>query len=387
MIREPVQIIAVLLAIETLVLGISIHRRCKRFFHFIPTVFWIYFLPMLAANLRLIDANAAVYQLISRNLLPFSLILLLLSTDLRAIIRLGRPALMMMLAGSFGIMAGMLIVFLIVKRWVGGNMWLGFGALSGSWIGGSANMIAVKEAIGTPDSIFAAMVIVDTIVPYVWMGLLIAASSGQLRFDAWNKSRMGLLNELAQTTRQLPADPRRVRIRLGLLALAVGVAGTFLARSLAGKMPVIKEVFSTHLWTIIIASFLGLFLSATPLRNLEQGQASRIGYFTLFFVLTTIGAKAVMSNLNGTILLLAAGFMVVFLHIIVLLAAGRILRAPMFLAAVASQANIGGVASAPVVAAVYQPQLASVGLLLAVFGNVAGTYLGIVTAHICRLFA
>lgn len=387
MIREPVQIIAVLLAIETLALGISGHRRCKRFFHFIPTVFWIYFLPMLAANLRLIDANAAVYQLISRNLLPFSLILLLLSTDLRAIIRLGWPALMMMIAGSFGIMAGMLIVFLIVKRWVGGNMWLGFGALSGSWIGGSANMIAVKEAIGTPDSIFAAMVIVDTIVPYVWMGLLIAASSGQLRFDAWNKSKMGILNELAQTARQLPAEPQRVRMRLGLLALAVAVAGTFLARSLAGKMPVVKDVFSTQSWAIIIASFLGLLLSATPLRNLEQGQASRIGYFTLFFVLTTIGAKAVMSNLNGTILLLAAGFMVVFFHIIVLLAAGRIMRAPMFLAAVASQANIGGVASAPVVAAVYQPQLASVGLLLAVFGNVTGTYLGIVTAHICRLFA
>ena len=148
-------------------------------------------------------------------------------------------------------------------------------------------------------------------------------------------------------------------------------------------MPVIKNVISGYAWTIILASILGLFLSTTKARNIERFGSNRIGYFLLYFVLTTIGAKASLMNIGSTFVLIMAGFVLVFIHALFIFLASRVMKAPMFLAAVASQANIGGVASAPVVAEIYQPGLASIGLLLAILGNIVGTYAGILTGQLC----
>ena len=169
--------------------------------------------------------------------------------------------------------------------------------------------------------------------------------------------------------------------------LAVAVVGAVFARELGAHLPVIKDVLSAYAWTIIAASLAGIALSFSPVRSLEKHGATKIGYFFLYFVLTTIGAKAHISNVGSALILIGAGFLVVVFHAGAVLIAARLLRAPMFLAAVASQACIGGVASAPIVAEVYQPGLASVGLLLAILGNIVGTYSGIITAQLCRMVA
>jgi uncharacterized membrane protein len=142
-----------------------------------------------------------------------------------------------------------------------------------------------------------------------------------------------------------------------------------------------------YTWTIIVVSIAGVALSFTPAKKLEAYGASKIGYYILYFVLTSIGAKASISNIGSTAILIAAGFLIVAIHASVLIMTGRIIKAPMFLAVVASQANIGGVASAPVVAAIYEPGLASVGLLLAILGNIIGTYFGIITGQLCHWVA
>jgi len=387
MIKNPVGIIVFLLAIEAGILYLASHHRAKAWFTFIPSIFWIYFLPMLASTFGLIDAQSPLYGKVSAMLLPMSLFLLLVTVDIRAILRLGKPALIMFLAGGLGVGLGICIVFVLFKPWIGGQFWSGFGALAGSWTGGSANMIAVKEALGTPDDVFLPMVVVDTIVPYVWMGLLVLVAHYQVAYDRFNRSDRRILDDISHKITPKASAGRGIHILSTVGIIGLAVAGGLAAKSASRFFPVVQDIISGYAWTIILASSLGILLSFTPLRKVESYGSTRIGYFILYFVLTTIGAKASIRDAGSAAVLVGAGFLIVFIHAAVLLVTARIIRAPLFLAAVASQANVGGVASAPMVAEIYQKGFASVGLLLAILGNIIGTYIGIAVGQICRLLS
>ena len=385
MITHPVLIVAVLLSIEALVLWLSRRERTRRYFDLVPSVFWIYFLPMMAATTGLIATKSPVYGLITTLLLPASLVLLLLPVDLKAILRLGPTALAMFFIGAAGIMAGATISFALFKPLIGSQFWSGFGALSASWTGGSANMIAAKEALSVPDEVFAPMVIVDTVVPYLWMAIMMAMVGLQPAFDRWNRSDRTILDRLGEQVVMHLATSVSRRTAAGIFfSLCVAFAGGGAAHWIARQLPQIGAVFTSYTWTIMLVTVLGILLSFTPVRKLERSGASRTGYDLLYFVLTAIGAKASVASIGSALLLIAAGLLIVAVHVAFLLVGARILKAPMFLVAAASQANVGGVASAPVVAEVYHPGLASVGLLLAILGNIVGTWLGILTAQLCR---
>lgn len=385
MIHNSALLVLFLLGIEAAVLFVSSRPSCQKYFKVIPPVFWIYFLPMLASTFGVIDPKNPVFARISSVLLPAALVLLLLSSDIKAIAKLERPALIMMFAGSLGIMVATPLAFFLAKQWIGPSMWSGFGALSGSWIGGSANMVAVKEALGTPDDVFAPMVVVDTVVPYVWMGFLVIAAGFATAYDRWNGSKREVLNNLNERMKDAAGGIKeRFDLRYKALIVLTAVAGAVASAWLAKFLPVAKQAISTYAWTIIVASVLGVVLSLTPVRRLESHGASKFGYVILYFVLTSIGARASFSHIGPTAVLVLTGFLIVGIHALFLIAVGRMIRAPMFLLAVASQANVGGVASAPVVAAIYEPGLASVGLLLAILGNITGTYLGFITGQLCH---
>lgn len=388
MIENPVLIVAVLFAIEAVILTLSRHERTARFFDLLPAVFWIYFIPMLAATFGLIATKSPVYGLITTWLLPASLVLLLLPVDVGAILRLGPVALAMFFIGAAGIMAGAVLSFSLFSPVVGAQFWSGFGALSASWTGGSANMIAVKEALAVPDAVFAPMVIVDTVVPYLWMGFMIAIVGLQPAFDRWNRSERGILEHLGEQAAQHLASKGGRRTAGGVaVSLAVALAGGFGAHMIAEQLPKVRDVITSYTWTIIVVTLFGIALSFSPLRKLERAGASRTGYDLLYFVLTAIGAKASVASVGSALVLIAAGVLIVAVHAVFLVVGARLLKAPMFLVAAASQANVGGVASAPVVAEVYHPGLASVGLLLAILGNIVGTWLGILCAQMCRAVA
>ena len=386
MISNPFFIVAFLITVETLVLQLSRHQQTKRFFDLLPAVFWIYFLPMLAATFGLISAQSPVYGMITTWLLPASLVLLLLGVDMKAILRLGPAALAMFFIGAAGIIVGAVISYTLFKPLIGNDFWSGFGALSASWTGGSANLIAVKEALSVRDAVFAPMVIVDTVVPYIWMGVMIAMVGIQPAFDRWNRADRTILEHLGKSAGEQPAPTSGNRTPSGiLLALIVASAGSGTAYLVARQLPEIRGMLSSYTWTIIIVSLIGIMLSFSPARNLERSGATRTGYDLLYFVLTAIGAKASVACIGSALVLIAAGMLIVAIHAIILLVGARLIKAPMFLVAAASQANIGGVASAPVVAEIYQPGLASVGLLLAILGNIVGTWLGIACAQLCRI--
>lgn len=388
MIKNPWVLVVVLLAIEILVLWISHHPRFRKYFSIIPSLFWIYFLPMLASTFGWIDPQSAVLSKISTWFLPASLFLLLISVDIREVFRLGKPALIMFFAGSAAIVLSAPLVFYVFKGWIGTEFWSGFGALCGSWTGGSANMIAVKEALGTPDAVFLPMVVVDTVVPYAWMGILVASVASQPMFDRWNNSDRRILDQLNRKSKAAHTSEEmghQWNVQATVMILALAFAASVLTQFLAKFLPVIKDVISTFAWTVILVSILGIVCSLTPLRKLENNGSMIIGYWLLYFVLTSIGAKASLTNIGSTFVLILAGIVIVVIHAAVMIGVARLIRAPMFLVAAASQANVGGVASASIVAEIYQPGFASVGLLLAILGNIVGTYMGIIAGQLCRL--
>ena len=387
MIHQPFFLVLILAAVESGVLLLAGNARTKNFFSFLPSMFWIYFLPMLLSTCGIIDAKSPIYQGITRCLLPPALFLLLLNVDFKAISRLGPAALVMFFAGTFGIMLGMVISFVIFKPWVGAQFWGGFGALSASWTGGSANMIAVKEALNTPDPVFLPMVIVDTIVPYTWMGILVALAVHQKSFDKWNGSDRRILDELAKRAGPLALQQKqKVEMRKAVLVIGMALLAGAAAQAASVYLPTGKNVLSPYAWTIIIVSSTAIILSLTPVSRIPHTGANKFGKWILYFVLTSIGARASLHNASQVGILLLAGIVVILVHVVILLVTARLIRAPLFLVATASLSNIAGLVSAPVVAEVYQPGLASVGLLLAILGHSIGAYNGILVGQICRLF-
>jgi uncharacterized membrane protein len=410
-------IIAILLLIEGSILFLSDHPRTAWLFKYLPSMFWIYFVPMLANSFGLFAPNSPVLDTITTYCLPASLVLLLLSVDLISIARLGAIAMAVMSAGVLGIMIGGPSVVIIFKHWLDPQAWMGIGALSASWIGGSANMIAVAKATDTPNAIYLPMVVVDSIIPYCWMAIMIALSVHQGRLDKLNRARMGLIDELSARAQPRVAVPQAsspvFTTRLaGVCSIAAAVVCVLIYFA-AGYWPAAKSilvgrefiafgvvsaaaicgipklrVFASNqgqsnfrqIVIIIAAAIVG-----TVLRSLENYGSSKLGFALLYLVLASIGAKADFSHLAATPILLIAGATWIVIHAMFLLAAVRLLRCPVSLAAAASQACVGGTASAPVLAGIYHPQLASVGLLLAVLGNITGTFLGLMTFQLCRL--
>lgn len=376
MITDPNQLFALLAGVLALVFWLSTFPALKRFFTIMPPVIWAYFVPMILTTAGVTPSDSVVYSWMSRYLLPFSLFLLMLTVDLPAIMKLGKTALFMMLAGTLGVVIGGPIAYLIFGTFLPADSWQGFAILSGSWIGGTANMLAIKESVGATDAIMGPIIVVDTVVGYGWMGILIFMSAFQKRFDKWVGADNSAIE--AANARLGEIDQKRRPIMLPDLAWILGL--TFVAVSLAialgDRLPPVGNptIISPATWAILIVVTGGLLLSFTRLRGLESAGASKVGFLALYLLLTSIGARADLMAVLDAPLYMAAGVVWIAVHIACLAIFAKLLKAPLFFVATGSMANIGAAASAPVVASVYHPTMAPVGLLMGVSGYILGIY-------------
>lgn len=382
MITDPTTLFVVLASVLALIFWLAGLPALKPVFKVLPVVLLAYFLPALLTSLGVTPLSSPAYGWMVKYLLPTSLILLLLSVDLRAIWKLGGMALAMMLAGSVGVILGGPIALAIFGTWLPEDAWKGLAALSGSWIGGTANLVAIKESVGTPDALLGPIIVVDTVVGYGWMVILLFASAWQQRFDSWLGANTTSIEAAsarldAVETLRRPSELRDFGVILGL-----GFAGAALCIAAGSKLPTLGDptIISGTTWTVLLATTLGLALSFTPVARLEEVGASRLGTLALYLLITAIGAQANLAAVVEAPLFLAAGVVWIAVHVAVLLGAALLLRAPLVLVAVGSMANIGAVVSAPVVASVYHRSLAPVGVLLGVSGYIIGIYGGLVCA-------
>ena len=337
--------------------------------------------------------QSGLYFMASRYLLPASLVLLTLSIDIKGIINLGPKAIIMFLAGTFGIVIGgpltIILLSYISPDLVGGSgpdeIWKGLATIAGSWIGGGANQTAMKEMFGCSDKLFSAMITVDVIVANIWMAFLLYGAGISTRVDKWFKADSSSIEALKVNLAGYQAKIARIPNLTDLMIiLAVGLGLTGLAHigadiiapwiSLNAPQLAKFSLTSKFFWLIVIATTGGLILSFTKLKKYEGAGASKVGSVFLYILVATIGMKmdalAILDNPD----LFLIGIIWMLIHVIILLAVGKIIKAPFFFVAVGSQANVGGAASAPIVASAFHPSLAPVGVLLAVFGYALGTY-------------
>jgi len=384
--QDPAAILVYLLSLIGLIYWLQDQDVLKNIFKYMPPVIWIYFLPMVSTTLGITPETSPLFDWVKLYLLPTSLILLLLSANLPALAKLGPKAIGTMLIGTLGVIIGGAVSLAILGRWLPVDAWKGMGTLSGSWIGGSANMVAVGTSIGTREDLFGIMIIVDTVVGYGWMGVVIFLSAYQEKLDRWNGADTSVVKTLNTHMKMKGQHGRRPMEFKDLITMvSIGMLAGFLSLKLGQWLPDIGKVLTSFGWTIIIVTALGIILSFTRLRELENAGASHIGNVFLYLLLATIGAKADLKAITEAPLFLAAGVIWIMIHAVILFWGGRLLKAPMFLIATSSQANIGGIVSAPIVATVYQKSLAPVGLLMGVMGNVIGVYFGLLTAWILSM--
>ena len=379
----------------------------KRFYTYVPAILLCYFIPSLYNSFGLISGEQSrLYFIASRYLLPAVLVLLTLSIDFPAIVRLGPKALAMFLTGTAGIILGgpiaVLVVSLVSPETVGGAgpdaVWRGLTTIAGSWIGGSANQAAMKEVFDVSDQVFSAMVAVDILIGNLWMAVLLYLASVAPRLDARLRADTTAIDELRHRVEAYQAKHARIPSLPDLMLIAgIGFGsmglGHLLANPLAEGLARIApglerlSLTSSFFWLVVLTTTFGLLLSFTRVRRLEGAGASRIGSLLLYFLIATIGMTMDLTAVVRRPGLFAVGAIWMAVHAALLLLVGRLIRAPTFYLAVGSQANVGGAASAPVVASAFHPALAPVGVLLAVLGYAIGTYGGWLTGQLMRAVA
>ena len=380
LITDPMGVFAFLAGIVALVFWLSGTRRLQPLFRVVPPVIFVYFLPMLATTAGITPSSSPLYSWTVPYLLLFALLLLMVSVDVRSILKLGPTALFMVAAGTLGIVIGGPISLMVFGDWLPADAWTGFAALAGSWIGGTANMVAIAESVGTSPDAMGPVIVVDTVVGYGWMGILIAMVGLQERFD--RSARTEAMAEASRRLEEQGDDRRPLTLRDALLIIGLGMAGAVVAERIGDTLPAMGDptIVSATTWAVLIVVTGGLALSFTPARRIEAAGASHLGYAALYLLLAGIGAKADLRAVLDAPMYLAAGALWIAIHAAVLLAAGRLVRAPLFFIATGSMANVGGAVSAPVVAGVYHRAMAPVGLMMAVAGYILGIYGGLACA-------
>ncbi|WP_375583067.1 DUF819 domain-containing protein [Cyclobacterium xiamenense] len=372
----------------------SKHPFFKVLYRFVPVVLLCYFLPALFNTFGLVSgADSNLYFVASRYLLPTSLVLLTLSIDLKSILQLGPKALVMFLTGTFGIILGgpvaLFLVSLPFPEVLGGlgadETWRGLATIAGSWIGGSANQTAMLEVFGASPALFSQMIAVDVIVANLWMAFLLYWAAKPELPDRLLKADTTAISNLKEKVEQYQKKNTKIpRLSdtmsiLGLGFFVTGLSHFFagqLAPSIGAAYPWLKpySLDSPFFWLVILATTGGLLLSFTRIRKLEGVGASRMGSVLLYVLVATIGLQMDLRAVLDNPLFFLIGIAWMAFHIFFMLLVAYLIRAPFFYVAIGSQANVGGAASAPIVASAFHPALAPVGVLLAVLGYAVGTY-------------
>jgi uncharacterized membrane protein len=382
----------------------------KKFYRFVPPLLLCYFIPgLMHWPLGLISSDVSkLYEVASRYLLPASLILLCISIDFKGIMKLGPKALIMFGTATLSIVLGGPIALLVVMYLFPGliqadvdELWRGLSTIAGSWIGGGANQTAMKEIFEVNEKIFGSMVLVDVIVANIWMGFLLYGANVATKIDKWLKADSSAIDSLRKSVEDYSASVQRQPSTTDLFVLmavafgGVGLAhwGTDWITPFMGRYTdllvqwKLNSLLSGFFWLIVIATTIGLGLSFTKARGLEGIGASKWGSVFIYLLVATIGMGMNIGEVFSNLGLFAVGLIWMLIHVLLLLFVAWRIKAPFFFVAVGSQANVGGAASAPIVASAFSPSLAPVGALMAVLGYALGTYGGIVCALLMQWVA
>ncbi len=399
----------------------------SKFYKIVPGLFMAYMIPAVFTTLGLISPewettnetgeiikhSSNLYYVSSRYLLPAALVLMTLSIDLKAVFNLGWKALIMFFTGTIGIVIGgpiaILLISMVSPETVGGAgpdaVWRGLSTLAGSWIGGGANQTAMLEIYGYNQKLYGGMVFVDIVVANIWMAILLIGIGKRKRINKWLKADTSSIENLKEKVSTFADSVKRnpsltdimiiVAIAFGTVSFAhlcSGYLASFFDTLVANiESATTRNIFtflgSKFFWMISISTIVAILLSFTKAKNYEGAGASKFGSVFIYILVVSIGMKMDLALILDNVGLIAIGFVWMSIHAGLLILVAKLIKAPYFFLAVGSQANVGGAASAPIVASAFHPSLATVGVLLAVFGYAIGTIAAIACTILLELAA
>ncbi|MGH9458677.1 MAG: DUF819 domain-containing protein [Thermoanaerobaculia bacterium] len=382
MFSSPAAALAVLAIVAAFFFWLEKKTQWKMF-NFLPPLIFIYSIPVILSNTGVIPTASPAYDIFRQYGLPVFITLLLLAVDVGAAVRVMGKGVLVMLLGTAGVIVGAPVGYAVVKAWLPPEAWTGFGALAGSWIGGTGNMAAVAGGLETPADMFGLAVIADNMVYIVWLPILLGSKALADRFNRWARVHEDRITNMEAAAQAEAAgreeEPLTVRHLLYLAAIAL--AATAISAWLAPLLPVVEPILSTSTWQVLIVTTVGILLSLTPARRIPKSH--EVAMAIVYVFVAVMGARASLAGLADAPAFLLGAFIWIFVHGAFTLAGAWIFRVDVHSAAIASAANIGGAASAPVVAAYHRESLVPVSILMALIGYAIGNYGGFIAARLC----
>lgn len=386
LIQSPAAVAAVLAGTAAFFFWLERATGWKFFQYLIPLI-WIYATPVVLRNVGVLPESSPTYTVLRSFGLPVVIVLLLVSVDVGAAIRVMGKGVLVMLMGTAGIVLGAPVAYFLVHRWLAEDAWAGFGALAGSWIGGTGNLAAAAHALGTSEEQFGLAVLADTVIYIGWLPLLLVSKNFADRFNRWtgvSEDRVAKMEEAA-AAEATEKRPPSFRDFLNLGAIALGV--TWFAGWLAARLPQIQAggetVISTSTWVVLLVTTMGIGLSFTKAKSIPGSH--ELAMAILYVFVARMGATASLAGFAQAPAFLVGAALWISIHGVFCLAGAWLFKVDVHSAAIASAANVGGAASAPVVAAHHRESLVPAAILMALIGYALGNYLAILTGHLCRI--
>ncbi len=319
LVSSPIGVLAVLAFVAAFFFAIEQTTQAK-LFQYLPPLLFIYATPVFLNNFDVIPSASPVYSGLSAYLLPAFIVLMLIKVNVPAVVRVMGKGVLVMLMGTAGVMVGAVVAYMLVHSWLSADAWKGYGALAGSWIGGTANMAATAEMLGTSEEQFGLAVIADNVVYVVWLPLLLLSRDFADRFNKWARvpaerlTAMDAAAELHAEDDQAPTMPQY----LFLIAIVIGITwiGTSLApiiaEAMASGMPSLSAVFGESTVRILLVTTLALLLSTTPVSKLPNSTA--MGTAMIYIFVAGMGARASVAGLAEAPMFVAGAFIWIAIH-------------------------------------------------------------------------
>ncbi len=383
MITTAFPYITLLLFIASILVYIEAQTKAK-FFEYLPAIVILYFSVMSLSSLGVWSKTQEItntYKAFKSNLLPAMIFLMLLQSDIRAILKLGKKILLTFFLASLSISLGFIVMFTLMHSLFENDSWRAFGALSGSWMGGTGNMVAIQSALELPDSKMGYVLLIDSIDYAIWIMILLALVPFAKKFNRWTKADGELLERLGSTL-DTTQEKRAIDFPSLFMMLGLALMVSVITQQIAPLLPTTSFLTNTT-WIVIFATLAGVIAGMTPLSKISSAQP--LANIMLYFIVALIASRANFAELNQAPLYIFAGFIIITIHVTVMILFAKLFRLDLFSLGVASLANIGGIASAPILAGAYHKALIPIGVLMAMMGYIIGTFMGLGVANILRM--
>jgi len=367
MITNGFTYIAFLMFLAGILLAAEKYTKWK-VFGYVPPLVWIYVLNMVFCTMGLYnsDACSSTYSALKNNLLYAMIFVMLLRCDFRKLAKLGGRMVAIFLGCSVTLAIGFLIGYPMFKGTLGSDTWAAVAALYASWVGGSANMAAMQAALPVDAGAYSCALALDTVCYSVWIALLLIV----VRYSGkWNKAVKADTSKLQAVADAAAAEVAKEQkkatgsdwIFLIGLSLMVSALSQMVGVALNGALSNVGlGMFDKGTLTTVFVTILGLVCAMSPLGKLPAVEDLSNVY--LYAVVSLLASTASVVDLLSAPMWMVYGLFILAIHVVLMFVLSKVFHWDLCMVSTASLANIGGSASAPIVASAYDASYAGIGV-------------------------